>query len=70
MSEEGLTNTSNKRIFIGKTTFCDMEKIDEYMKKFTLVINSKNPEEIIRTLHDAVPTYVIANEYNSEHRVS
>ena len=64
MDEEGLTNTSNESIFIGKTTAIDLDVIKTHLKHLSTVVNSKNNDEIISALHDAVPTFVSADDYN------
>lgn len=64
MDEEGLTNTSNESIFIGKTTAVDLDIIKMHLKNLSTVVNSKNNDDIINALHDAVPTFVSADNYN------
>jgi len=56
MSEEGLTETAHNKIFIGKQSEVDSEKLKEYLEKLYNVANS-DTEKIKEILSDAVPTY-------------
>ncbi len=57
MSEEGLTETKHKKIFIGKPSTFDLDilklKIDEIMK----IAESGNKVMLREKLHEIVPTY-------------
>ncbi len=68
MDEEGLTGTSNESIFIGKTTAVDLSIIQGHLKNLSSVVNSKDDDEIISALHEAVPTFVSPYEYNSANK--
>lgn len=56
MSEEGLTSTSHSKIFIGKPTDIDMQKLRQDLEKLKFVMNS--PKEVLMELiKEIVPTY-------------
>ncbi|MGM9936626.1 MAG: polysaccharide biosynthesis protein [Candidatus Ornithomonoglobus sp.] len=58
MSEEGLTNTSHHKIFIGKPIDIDKDKLDKILDKLHMAAESDNNELIKDAVAEAVPTYV------------
>ena len=62
MSEEGLTNTSHKKIFIGKPTFSDINTLKEKLNELNEIISRDNSSELISKLQEVVPTYKRRND--------
>ncbi len=58
MDEEGLTETSHNKIFIGKPIDIDMERLDLMLKKLEIVEISDDNEAIKDVVAEVVPTYV------------
>lgn len=57
MSEEGLTNTANEKIFIAKPMHYDLEKLKMKFDNLKVAIDSKNMIDIREVLEEVVPTY-------------
>ncbi len=57
MDEEGLTNTSHDKIFIGQPIDVDRAKLDEYIDELKLVADSNDNERIKSAIEKIVPTY-------------
>ena len=57
MDEEGLTNTSHKKIFIGKPVFTDIDTVKEYIKMLNDAVETGDNETIKDTIKKVVPTY-------------
>lgn len=57
MSEEGLSNTTHKKIFIGKPTFTDIEDLKQGLYELRKSLESDNINELISTVEKIVPTY-------------
>ena len=59
--EEGLINTSNNKIFVGKSTFIDFHELKGKIDELRLIVEKENEEDnkedIIRKLQELVPTY-------------
>ncbi len=62
MSEEGLTDTPYKSIFIGKPSDITLEDVAEKLSKLKDAIDKDNPEIIRTVLKEVVPTYNPANQ--------
>lgn len=58
MDEEGLTNTSHNKIFIGKPIDVDREQLVAMLSKLETVVESDDNELIKDTIAKVVPTYV------------
>lgn len=58
MDEEGLTNTSHNKIFIGKPIDIDRNKLNIILDSLHAVAESDDPERIKNAVAEAVPTYV------------
>ena len=58
MDEEGLTETSHNKIFIGKPIDIDMERLKLMLKKLEIVETSDDNESIKDAVAEVVPTYV------------
>lgn len=65
MNEEGLTNTSHNKIFIGKPIDIDQKKLDIMLNKLEKAAESDDPEIIKSAVEQVVPTYV-RNNANSD----
>lgn len=57
MSEEGLSNTTHKKIFIGKPTFTDIEDLKRRLYELRRSLDNDNINELISTVEEIVPTY-------------
>ncbi|MGN1029269.1 MAG: UDP-N-acetylglucosamine 4,6-dehydratase family protein, partial [Bacilli bacterium] len=57
MSEEGLTNTSHKKIFVGKPIFSDLNILRKKIKDLKEIIDKDNKKELIPKIEEIVPTY-------------
>ncbi|MCB2293936.1 polysaccharide biosynthesis protein [Clostridium algoriphilum] len=57
MSEEGLTNTKNEKIFIGRPTFSDLGEMKERMKELKGIIEEDDVQLLIEKIGEIVPTY-------------
>lgn len=57
MSEEGLTNTKHKKIFIGKPTFTDIDILKEKLSELNEIVEKDNINELILKIEEIVPTY-------------
>ena len=57
MSEEGLTNTKHKKIFIGRPTFSDLSEMQERMKELEGIIEVDDVQALITKIEEIVPTY-------------
>lgn len=64
MSEEGLTNTSHKKIYIGKPTFESIESLNYKLNDLKLLLKDRNNESIKYKMKQIVPTYKEPNEVN------
>ena len=57
MSEEGLTNTTHKKIFIGKPTFTDIDELVKHISELEKVVEKDDVELLISKIKEIVPTY-------------
>lgn len=57
MSEEGLTNTKHKKIFIGKPTFTDIGILKKNLNELMEIVEEDNVNELISKIEEVVPTY-------------
>lgn len=64
MSEEGLTNTSHKKIYIGKPTFESIESLNSKLNDLKLILKDKDNESIKCKMKQIVPTYKEPDEVN------
>ena len=62
MSEEGLTDTSHKKIYVGKPTYITMEILDKKLKELHSLLNEENVEILKCKMAEIVPTYRRCNE--------
>ncbi len=58
MDEEGLTNTSHNKIFIGKPLDVDRDELENMIKNLESVVETGNAELIKDEVAKVVPTYV------------
>lgn len=61
LDEEGISDTSHNKIFIGRPTFTDFKFLNKKLEKLKDVANQGNYEEIKDMLSQIVPTY---KQYN------
>ena len=57
MDEEGLTNTSHNKIFIGKPIDIDIDRLKKILSDLERAEKSNDPESIKDAVAKAVPTY-------------
>lgn len=57
MSEEGLTDTSNKKIYIGKPTFISMDKLAKKLDELQALLLEEDIEIVKEKMEEIVPTY-------------
>ncbi|MDY2630725.1 MAG: nucleoside-diphosphate sugar epimerase/dehydratase [Clostridium sp.] len=57
MSEEGLSNTNHKKIFVGKPTFTNIDALMKSLKELYEIVEKDNNKELISKLEEIVPTY-------------
>jgi len=57
MDEEGLVNTKNAKIFIGKQVSVDMETLKKKLEQLRFVVERGTREELIRYIGEVVLTY-------------
>lgn len=60
MSEEGIAETKNKKIFIGKPIDLDAEKFMDQLERLRLMANDES-HDIRSLIHEIVPTYKYKN---------
>ena len=70
MSEEGLTKTINKKIFIGKQIDVDRKKVERYLNMLWSVVEQENVGLIDKLMRDFVPTYIRPEQVNCREGVS
>lgn len=66
MSEEGLTSTDNKKIFIGKPVDFDVNKVKQHLEVLSKIVENENVELIDSVMREFVTTYIRPEEANSK----
>ncbi|MGO1468508.1 MAG: polysaccharide biosynthesis protein [Tissierella sp.] len=66
MEEEGLTNTSHDKIFVGKPTFTDYRLLLKSLNELQILINEGALEDIMSQVKMIVPTYKDNRVVNKE----
>ena len=69
MSEEGLTSTDNKKIFIGKPVDFDTNKVKQHLEILGKIIENENVELIDSVMREFVTTYIRPEEANKKEKV-
>ena len=64
MNEEGLKQTSNKLIFIGKQIELNCDSFIRKLRRLRNAANHNLNEEAVKALHDIVPTFTTPEEFN------
>lgn len=64
MSEEGLTETENKKIYIGRPTFTSIDKLKLKLDRLERTIHSVDDLEIKEIMKELVPTYREPDQIN------
>ena len=62
MSEEGLEDTVHKKIYVGKPTFEDMDKLTVKLEQLHKLLELENIDEIKHQMQMIVPTYHYKNK--------
>lgn len=55
--EEGLNQTAHKKIFIGKPTFSDFDKLTKDIEELRIIAELDDKEKIVSKMEEIVPTY-------------
>lgn len=66
MNEEGLKNTANNKIFIGKQININEEEFFAKLSMLEEVAKNNNKIEVERMLHDIVPTFIRKDQHAEE----
>lgn len=64
MSEEGLTNTDHKKIFIGKPIGFDIEKCSRHLEVLKAIVDKEEVELIDAVMRELVTTYIRPEQAN------
>ncbi|CEP49077.1 polysaccharide biosynthesis protein [[Clostridium] sordellii] len=70
MSEEGLTNTEHKKIFIGKPIKFDIEKNKNLLRELKEIVVNEDVELIDSKMRELVSTYIKPEKANKKEKVS
>lgn len=70
MSEEGLTNTDNKKIFIGKPVDFSEETVERHLEVLKKIIDNEEVEMIDSVMREFVTTYIRPEEANRKEKVN
>ena len=70
MSEEGLTSTENKKIFIGKPVDFDTNKVKQHLEVLSKIIENENVELIDSVMREFVTTYIRPEDANRKEKVN
>ena len=70
MSEEGLTSTENKKIFIGKPVDFDTNKVKQHLEVLSKIIENENVELIDSVMREFVTTYIRPEDANRREKVN
>lgn len=66
MSEEGLTSTENKKIFIGKPVDFNTNKVKQHLEVLSKIIENEEVELIDSVMREFVTTYIKPEDANSK----
>lgn len=66
MSEEGLTNTDNKKIFIGKPVNFDVDKVKMHLDMLKRIVDNEEVELIDDVMREFVTTYIRPEDVNEK----
>lgn len=66
MSEEGLTNTENRKIFIGKPIDVNANKVEKFLKILIKIIEKEDIALIDSVMREFVDTYIRPDEANKK----
>lgn len=66
MSEEGLTSTENKKIFIGKPVDFSTEKVEKHLEVLKRIMENEDVEMIDSVMREFVTTYIRPEDANKK----
>ena len=66
MSEEGLTSTENKKIFIGKPVKFSTEKVKKHLEVLRNIVDNEEVELIDSVMREFVTTYIRPEDANKK----
>lgn len=69
MSEEGLTSTVNKKIFIGRPVVFDTKKVEKHLQVLRKIIENEDVELIDSVMREFVTTYIRPEEANKKQAI-
>ncbi len=64
MEEEGLKETTHEKIFVGKTTFTDLEVLESKLQDLKVNIKQMKNEDVVNKLKEIVTTFKEPEEVN------
>ena len=64
MKEEGLVNTENEKIFIGKPESIEFKMLLKSLEYLSLVISDNDNTALREAIKNLVPTYQLSHETN------
>ena len=70
MSEEGLTSTENKKIFIGKPVDFDTNKVKQHLEVLSKIIENEEVDLIDSIMREFVTTYIRPEDANRKEKVN
>lgn len=70
MSEEGLTSTENKKIFIGKPVDFDTNKVKRHLEVLSKIIENEEVDLIDSVMREFVTTYIRPEDANREEKLN
>ena len=69
MSEEGLSKTDNKKIFIGKPINIDTNKVEKHLQMLKRVVDIEEVDLIESLMREFVPTYIRTEDANRRENI-
>ena len=68
MGEEDLRTTGHEKIFVGKPTFKDLDKLKEELESMRFILDNGSDKDIVRKLKEIVPTFKDPKEVNEKEK--
>ncbi len=68
MGEEDLRTTGHEKIFVGKPTFKDLDKLKEELESMRFILDNGSDKDIVRKLKEIVSTFKDPKEVNEKEK--